>query len=468
MRKVFLSSTYKDLIDHRKALFEAIESLDGYYCVRMETFGARDWESLDFCRKKVAECDLFVGILGHLYGSCPKESAQSYTEAEYETAALLGIPRLMFIAHEHIELPVNMREPDDLWRRQKAFRDRVSQKQVRDVFDTPESVALKVVQAIRNWELSHHPNTQKTESPASWKMQHQTLLDRRPDLGSLVSKMCDRTKQEEAFSDFFTFQIRQRPGSPQIYIIHGDENECPESLVERFRDTTIQNYANHKWQQRAAILRKEVKWSDEGELAQRQKRLVSELFKRFDNTYEFEHDDFSARAFIQLRALALHPVIVIEHQIRGGLWNQSTRGVLELYLNFWDSVSRLKPKPQFLIFFVVSYPLFERFWRGWFKRRFDKGKIQRDLTEIERSRQDLPDHKIDSEVCRCLVLDELLCIDRDEVMNWFRQHKVFDDRKIWQGRCDQIFKEGDCRPMADIEYELKLIHREFITQKGQL
>src|ERR1700752_5155246 len=114
MRNVFLSSTYTDLINHRKALIEAIESLDGYHCIRMETYGAREWESLDFCRTKVAECQLFVGILGHLYGSCAKESGQSYTEAEYETAALLGIPRLMFIAHEHTELPVYMREPDDL------------------------------------------------------------------------------------------------------------------------------------------------------------------------------------------------------------------------------------------------------------------------------------------------------------------------------------------------------------------
>jgi hypothetical protein len=131
-------------------------------------------------------------------------------------------------------------------------------------------------------------------------------------------------------------------------------------------------------------------------------------------------------------------------------------------------VSYLKPKPQFLIFFVVLYPLPQRSWRAWFKRQFDKGQIQQQLIEIERSRQDLLDRKMDPNVCRCLVLDELLCIDRVEVMNWFQRHKVFNNRKIWQGKCDQIFKEADCLPMVDIEYELELVHREFITRKEHL
>lgn len=71
VRKVFLSSTARDLGPHREAVFKAISGLDGFQCVRMEDFGARDWEADAFCRARVAECDIFLGLVGHLYGSSP-------------------------------------------------------------------------------------------------------------------------------------------------------------------------------------------------------------------------------------------------------------------------------------------------------------------------------------------------------------------------------------------------------------
>jgi hypothetical protein len=97
-KTVFLSSTARDLTQYRDAAYQAIEGLDGYHCVRMEDFGARATRADDFCREKVAECDLFVGIVGHLYGSCPEGSDLSYTEQEYEAAIAEEVPRLMFIA----------------------------------------------------------------------------------------------------------------------------------------------------------------------------------------------------------------------------------------------------------------------------------------------------------------------------------------------------------------------------------
>jgi hypothetical protein len=97
---VFLSSTFRDLAKHREAVIAAIESLDGYHCVCKEKFGARDWEADAFCGAKVQECDLFIGIVGHLHGSCPPNSAQSYTEREFDAAIAANKSRLMFIAPE--------------------------------------------------------------------------------------------------------------------------------------------------------------------------------------------------------------------------------------------------------------------------------------------------------------------------------------------------------------------------------
>jgi len=44
VRKVFLSSTGADLRIYREAAYAVLHKMDDYHCVRMEDFGARDWD----------------------------------------------------------------------------------------------------------------------------------------------------------------------------------------------------------------------------------------------------------------------------------------------------------------------------------------------------------------------------------------------------------------------------------------
>ena len=150
LKSVFLSSTGKDLADYREAAYRTISAMDGYHCVRMEDFGARDALADDFCRQKVAECDVFVGILGHCFGSCPKGSSKSYTEQEYDAAVAAGKPRLMFLAPEDFPLPSSLIESDEERAKQRAFRDRVSSERIRDTFASPDDLARRVVAALHN------------------------------------------------------------------------------------------------------------------------------------------------------------------------------------------------------------------------------------------------------------------------------------------------------------------------------
>jgi hypothetical protein len=151
---VFLSSTARDLTEYRDRVYAAISGLDDYKCIRMEDFGARARDAADFCRDKVRECDLLVGIVGHLYGSTPQGSEQSYTEIEYESAAPEN--RLMFLADEDLPPPavVIAPESDDQRRRVQEFRGRVSKDAIRSSFRTPDELATRVLQAIQNWERS--------------------------------------------------------------------------------------------------------------------------------------------------------------------------------------------------------------------------------------------------------------------------------------------------------------------------
>lgn len=77
-----------------------IEGLDGYHCVRMEDFGARTNVPYSVCLAKVSECDLFIALVGHEYGSTAPETGKSYSESEYDAAKAAGKPTLMLMAPE--------------------------------------------------------------------------------------------------------------------------------------------------------------------------------------------------------------------------------------------------------------------------------------------------------------------------------------------------------------------------------
>ena len=96
--QVFVSSTYKDLIDERRAVINEIMSLD---CIPsgMELFPATDEEQFEFIKRIIDDCDYYVLILGGRYGSLAKDGI-SYTEKEYLYALSKGIHVLAFVQEE--------------------------------------------------------------------------------------------------------------------------------------------------------------------------------------------------------------------------------------------------------------------------------------------------------------------------------------------------------------------------------
>jgi hypothetical protein len=148
VRKVFLSSTLKDLETYRDAVVRALAKLDGIVCV--QAYGARADVPDAVSRGRAAESHLFVGILGHFYGSCPPDSEQSYTEREYDEAVSAKVPRLIFLARENFGVPANLIESDDQRRKQQRFRAKARAEQTSDYFDSEQDLARRVVEAIHN------------------------------------------------------------------------------------------------------------------------------------------------------------------------------------------------------------------------------------------------------------------------------------------------------------------------------
>jgi len=88
--KIYLSSTYEDLKDHRRTVFDALRQ-SGYQVINMEDYVARDERPVEACLKDVAKSDIYVGIFGLRYGYVPpakhgNPDRLSITELEFRKA----------------------------------------------------------------------------------------------------------------------------------------------------------------------------------------------------------------------------------------------------------------------------------------------------------------------------------------------------------------------------------------------
>ncbi|MGB8657021.1 MAG: DUF4062 domain-containing protein [Candidatus Zixiibacteriota bacterium] len=169
--RIFLSSTAIDMQDHRNKVSDAILCL-GDLPVQMETFGAMPSEPVTVCQKKVRECDALVVMVAHRYGWVPGKDEggddhKSITWLEIETALKAAIPVFAFLVDSNYGW-VQPKEQDLLNQAKdneealkifekvqalKDFRTFLESKAglTRDIFTTPENLALKVATSLSKW-----------------------------------------------------------------------------------------------------------------------------------------------------------------------------------------------------------------------------------------------------------------------------------------------------------------------------
>jgi hypothetical protein len=120
----------------------------------MEHFPAQEAPPLDVALAALEECDVYVGVIGDLYGSSPPGRVISYTELEYNRATELDMYRIILVLDEdaqvnrlHVE-----RDPDRL-RRLARFRARILENHTVQRFSDTHEAAWKILAALRNYEL---------------------------------------------------------------------------------------------------------------------------------------------------------------------------------------------------------------------------------------------------------------------------------------------------------------------------
>ena len=93
--QVFISSTYKDLIDERAAVTQCLLDM-GCIPVGMEQFPASNMSQMEYIKMMLDDCDYYVLILAGRYGASDSDGI-GFTEKEYNYAIEKGIPVMSFV-----------------------------------------------------------------------------------------------------------------------------------------------------------------------------------------------------------------------------------------------------------------------------------------------------------------------------------------------------------------------------------
>jgi hypothetical protein len=119
--QVFISSTFKDLLEERQAVLKAVLELD-HMPAGMELFPATDDSAWRLIQDVIDASDYYVVVVGGRYGSVD-EAGIGYTEREYDYAYQLGRPVIPLLHKEPGKLSRDNTETNsESWNKLVAFR----------------------------------------------------------------------------------------------------------------------------------------------------------------------------------------------------------------------------------------------------------------------------------------------------------------------------------------------------------
>ncbi len=159
---IFVSSTHDDLKTERGEITKAILEL-GHIPVGMEMFSAADEEQWGLIQRQILQCDYYIVIIAHRYGSTVGDV--SYTEREYDFAVESGIPALGFVIADGEKWSPEWIDKDELTvRRLTAFKQKVKNRVV-SFWNSADQLNMKVVTALsKQFALKPRPGWVRSDA----------------------------------------------------------------------------------------------------------------------------------------------------------------------------------------------------------------------------------------------------------------------------------------------------------------
>ena len=154
-KKVMISSTVRDLPEHRKMVMHACMRMGMFHPEMMEHLTATDATPVQTSLMMVDKSELYICILGFRYGYVPPKKRFSITEMEYNRAVKRGIPRLVFLMSD--EHPVTIKEVETGLGAKKLekFKERLKNDLVVSFFKSPDELLAQVIQALVPYRASN-------------------------------------------------------------------------------------------------------------------------------------------------------------------------------------------------------------------------------------------------------------------------------------------------------------------------
>jgi hypothetical protein len=152
--QVFVSSTFKDLVEARELVIQGLLEAD---CLPagMEMFPASDSEKWDLIKGVIDDSDYYLLIIGGRYGSVDEVENLSYTEKEYDYAVSRNKPVIAFLHKDPGAIPARDTEADPAKVLQlEAFRAKVQEKMVK-LWSDPKELPGYVAQSLIKIRKSH-------------------------------------------------------------------------------------------------------------------------------------------------------------------------------------------------------------------------------------------------------------------------------------------------------------------------
>ena len=183
MAKIYISSTYSDLKDFRRKIYDALRKT-GHDVIAMEDYVAIDKRPVEKCLSDVGDCDLYIGVYAWRYGYMPTDDNPdrlSITEMEYREAGKQKRERLIFLLDDQaLWLPSNMDShtgEGDKGEKINAFRNSLKSTTTISFFKTDDELASLVSASVYNWNiLNIKPKKEFTEKN-SFRNEHRQPFD---------------------------------------------------------------------------------------------------------------------------------------------------------------------------------------------------------------------------------------------------------------------------------------------------
>ncbi len=147
VKKAMVSSTARDLPDHRKQVMDACQR-QTFFPMMMEHLPASDAEAISASMAMVDQAEIYIGVYAYRYGYVPAGHSISVTEMEYNRAVERKIPRLIFIMGKNHPVTIDDVEMGEAAEKLKVFKDKIGKENIVNFFSSPEELRSFVLNSL--------------------------------------------------------------------------------------------------------------------------------------------------------------------------------------------------------------------------------------------------------------------------------------------------------------------------------